>query len=64
MEKDGAAVGEVTSGAFGPSLERGIALAYVAAEHQAPGTTLEIVTRRGPVPATVVKPPFYTPRVK
>jgi len=54
----------VTSGAFSPSLQQGIALAYVGIDHKAPDTRLEIVTRQGPVPAHVVKTPFYTPRVK
>ena len=58
----GATVGEVTSGGFGPSLDRPIAMGYVDAAHAAPGTALQLVVRGKPLPATVTKLPFVTRR--
>jgi aminomethyltransferase len=52
-------VGEITSGAFSPSLEKVIALAYVAPEHAKEGTRLEVDIRGRREEATVVKLPFY-----
>jgi aminomethyltransferase len=51
--------GEVTSGTFSPSLERGIGMAYVPAEHAAPGTRLEIDVRGTTRPAIVQRRPLY-----
>ncbi len=56
---DGAAVGEVTSGSWSPTLEEPIALAYVPAELAKLGTSLEVEIRGRREPATVVKRPFY-----
>ena len=52
-------VGEVTSGTQSPTLQRPIAMAYVAAAHAARGTALEVEIRGTRVPATVVRPRFY-----
>ena len=60
VRQDGEPVGEVTSGLLSPTLDRGIALAYVAAEAAGKGTRLEVMIRDRAVPATVVRPPFYT----
>jgi aminomethyltransferase len=52
----------VTSGSFAPSIQRPIAMAYVAAgENAAPsiGEVLEIEIRNRKIPATVVRRPFY-----
>ena len=57
--KDGAVVGVVTSGTFGPTVEMNIALAYVPAELAKVGTELAARIREKDVPATVVKTPFY-----
>ncbi len=52
--------GVVTSGTFSPCLERGIGMAYVAAERAEPGTELEIDVR-GTLRAAVVRAkPLYT----
>jgi len=56
----GEEVGKVASGTFSPTLETGIATAYVPADLAVPGTRLEVAIRRNVVPATVVKPPFVT----
>jgi aminomethyltransferase len=53
-----AQVGTVTSGGFSPSLGRPIALAYVASDHAAEGTALEIEVRGKRLPARVVPMPF------
>jgi aminomethyltransferase len=62
--KDGRPVGVVTSGSYGPSVERAIALAYVESAQAAPGTALGVEIRGRVRPARVVKTPFYPPRVK
>ncbi|MCI0512002.1 glycine cleavage system aminomethyltransferase GcvT [candidate division KSB1 bacterium] len=53
------AIGVVTSGSISPMLDRGIAMAYVATEHSALGTSVEIDMRKKRVPAKVVETPFY-----
>ncbi|HWE11082.1 MAG TPA: glycine cleavage system aminomethyltransferase GcvT [Solirubrobacteraceae bacterium] len=55
--KDG---GIVTSGTFSPCLERGIGMAYVAAERAEPGNPLEIDVRGTTRPAVVARKPLYT----
>lgn len=56
----GAVVGKVASGTFSPTLETGIATAYVPSELAVPGTALSVEIRKKTVPATVVKPPFVS----
>jgi aminomethyltransferase len=57
---DGTVIGEVTSGAPSPTLGRPIAMAYVDAEHAAPGTEGVAVDIRGSHEAyAVVALPFY-----
>jgi glycine cleavage system T protein (aminomethyltransferase) len=57
-----APVGTVTSGGFSPSLQRGIALAYVAAAVAPAGTPLAIDIRGRSVEGTVVTLPFLPGR--
>ncbi len=57
---DGAQVGTVASGTFSPTLEHGIATAYVPVELAATGTSLQVAIRRRTVDAEVVKMPFVT----
>ena len=57
--KDGAVVGEVTSGQPSPSLGYPIAMAYVDVEHSELGTALDIDLRGKPEPFEVVALPFY-----
>jgi len=61
---DGALVGLVTSGSYGPSVDRYIALAYVVAAHAAVGSEIAVEIRGQPRPARVVKTPFHPPHVK
>jgi aminomethyltransferase len=60
VEAGGRAVGRVTSGAFSPSLERAIAMAYVETDVSALGTALDVVAGTGRIATRVVKRPFYT----
>jgi aminomethyltransferase len=53
----GRPVGKVTSGNYSPSLERGIALAFLPPDTEI-GARVAVDIRGTPVPATVVKPPF------
>ncbi|HEY7365018.1 MAG TPA: glycine cleavage system aminomethyltransferase GcvT [Methylomirabilota bacterium] len=62
--KDGRRVGIVTSGSYGPTVDRSIALAYVETAVATPGTELGVEIRGQVRPARVVKTPFYPPRVK
>ena len=55
----GAVVGRVTSGTYGPTVEKNIALAYVPTPLSKVGTPLGVRIRGKDVPATVVKTPFY-----
>jgi aminomethyltransferase len=50
--------GQVTSGAFTPSLAASVAMAYVPAGCAAPGTQLAVQIRGAAVPARVVPMPF------
>ncbi len=56
---DGSLIGSVTSGSFAPTLDRPIAMAYVAPAFAAPGSALVVEIRGSLTPATVVKLPFY-----
>jgi aminomethyltransferase len=58
----GDVVGIVTSGTYGPTVEKNIALAYVPAALSKVGTELGVRIRGKDVPATVVKTPFYRRR--
>jgi aminomethyltransferase len=52
-------VGRVTSGTFSPTLEKSIAMAYVAPAQAAVGTALTVDIRGQREPAKIVKLPFY-----
>ena len=55
----GAAIGEVTSGTFSPTLQKSIAMAYVDAALAAPGTALSVDLKGTANAARVVPLPFY-----
>ena len=59
VTQNGAVVGRVTSGTYGPTVEKNIALAYVPTPLSKVGTALGVRIRGKDVPATVVKTPFY-----
>ncbi|MEX2238487.1 MAG: glycine cleavage system aminomethyltransferase GcvT [Dehalococcoidia bacterium] len=51
--------GHVTSGGFSPTLNAGIAMAYLQRHLSNPGTAVQIDVRGRPLPAEVVERPFY-----
>jgi aminomethyltransferase len=55
---DGAAIGEITSGGFGPTVGGPVAMGYVAVAHAAPGTAVQLIVRDPPRPALVAPLPF------
>ncbi len=59
---DGAAIGEVTSGLLGPSIDRPVAMGYVRTEFAALGTRLHAIVRGKPVPMEVASLPFVPNR--
>jgi aminomethyltransferase len=54
----GDAIGHVTSGAYGPSIERPMSMGYVASGHAADGTTIYGDVRGKRLPVTVAPMPF------
>jgi aminomethyltransferase len=61
---EGRPVGAVTSGSFGPSVERGIGLGYVPADLAAVGSPLDVEIRGRAEPARVARTPFVPSKVK
>ncbi len=57
---EGVEVGKVASGTFSPTLQRGIATAYVPTRLAEAGTVLEVAIRSKKASAVLVKPPFVT----
>lgn len=51
-------IGSITSGAFGPSIERPMSMGYVAADHAKEGTTVFAELRGKRLPAIVTSMPF------
>jgi aminomethyltransferase len=58
-EVRGEAIGHVTSGGFGPSVDAPVAMGYVAIAHAAPGTPLWGEVRGRRLPVTVSPLPFH-----
>ncbi len=58
LSTDGAAIGRVTSGGFGPTCEGPVAMGYVDASHAATGGEVHLVVRGKTLPARVVDMPF------
>jgi aminomethyltransferase len=57
---EGRRAGHVTSGSFGPTVEKSIGLGFVPPAHASPGSRLAVEIRGRAVPAAVAKTPFYT----
>lgn len=57
--RDGSAVGTITSGTMSPTLDRSIAMGFLAGEWAGPGTTVAVDLGRKEAPARVVPLPFY-----
>jgi aminomethyltransferase len=60
----GRRIGVVTSGSYGPSVDRYIAMAYVESAHAAIGSEIEVEIRGQARAAQVVRTPFHPPHVK
>ena len=59
VDEAGKPIGEVTSGTFGPTVQKSIAMAYVDAAHAAAGTQIAVDMKGERNPAKVVPLPFY-----
>lgn len=64
LSEDGATIGVVTSGGYGPTVEAPVAMGYVAPGFQAPGTKIFLEVRGRRLAAEVVKLPFVPNRFK
>ncbi len=62
QDEQGQRVGEVTSGLLGPSVNRPVAMGYVAPELAAPGTRIRAIVRGKPVAMEVATMPFVPNR--
>ncbi|MFA6450987.1 MAG: glycine cleavage system aminomethyltransferase GcvT, partial [bacterium] len=60
VSKDGAVIGEVTSGTYSPTLKKGIGMALVTKGAAAVGDTITVSIRNKPYEAKVVKRPFIS----
>jgi aminomethyltransferase len=61
---NGAPVGVVTSGGFGPSVDAPVAIGYVRADLAAPGTRVDLMVRGKARPAEITGLPFIPARYK
>lgn len=59
VEKDGQIIGQVTTGAFAPTLNKNIGLAIIDARFSNPGEEINIIIRNKPVAARVERGIFY-----
>ena len=62
VNAEGAIIGRVTSGGFGPSVNGPIAMGYVFPQYATDGTALGLVVRGQTLPARVVPMPFVPKR--
>lgn len=59
---DGAEVGSVTSGGFGPTVGAPVSMGYVGREHAAAGTAVTLAVRKKALPGAIVDLPFTPQR--
>lgn len=64
IEKDGVEIGVVTSGGFGPTVGGPVAMGYVSFDHRSAGTSVDLIVRGKPLPATITKMPFAPHRYR
>jgi aminomethyltransferase len=55
---EGRAIGKITSGGFGPTVNGPVAMGYVETEYAKVGTPLQLIVRDKALPASVIKLPF------
>jgi len=58
QDTNGATIGEVTSGGFGPTANGPVAMGYVDTAHARKGTPLQLIVRGKPIEAEVAPLPF------
>jgi len=58
LDESGKKIGEITSGGFGPSVNKPVAMGYVEAAFAAPGTKVQLMVRGQALPAEVAALPF------
>lgn len=58
LDATGKKIGEITSGGFGPSVNKPVAMGYVEAGYAAPGTKVQLMVRGQLHPAEIVSLPF------
>ena len=63
-EDDATQIGTITSGGFGPSVQKPVAMGYVDAGSAAVGTQVDLIVRGKPIAARIEKMPFITPGYK
>ncbi|WP_029008847.1 glycine cleavage system aminomethyltransferase GcvT [Azospirillum halopraeferens] len=61
-DADGRAIGTVTSGGFGPTVNAPVAMGYVESAHAAPDTPVQLMVRGKPLAARVTAMPFVPQR--
>ncbi|WP_171132048.1 MULTISPECIES: glycine cleavage system aminomethyltransferase GcvT [unclassified Ruegeria] len=61
---NGASIGQITSGGFGPTVGGPVAMGYVSAGHAEPGETVNLIIRGKPQPAEIVALPFVKQNYK
>jgi aminomethyltransferase len=59
LRQNNQVLGRVTSGSFGPTVEKSIGLGFVPPEHAEPGRPIAVEIRGRAVEGTVAKLPFY-----
>jgi len=59
IEKDGVAIGTVTSGSYAPTLEMNLGLGYVRLQDAVPENEIQVVIRGKSLRAQIIKTPFY-----
>ncbi len=62
QDLSGQAIGEVTSGLLGPTIDKPVAMGYVTPEFATLGTKINAIVRGKPVPMEVVAMPFVPTR--
>ncbi|MFX4227918.1 MAG: glycine cleavage system aminomethyltransferase GcvT [Porticoccaceae bacterium] len=61
VNETGEEIGTVTSGGFGPSIEKPVAMAYVQSSYAHPGSQVSAIVREKPRQAKICKLPFIKP---
>jgi aminomethyltransferase len=64
IQKDGIAIGVVTTGMFSPTLKKNLGLGFVAPEFAKLDNEFDVVIRGKPTKAKIIKTPFYANRAR